>query len=71
VAVTVFIAVEAAGAAFPGDTGRCGLYQALTLLLGPRRRGKYLGQAHDDIAAFFRRYGVNEAALRHRKTPRR
>src|SRR5215470_6166315 len=50
-AVTVFIAVEAAGAAFPGYAGRCGFRQAVPFRLGPRRRGKYLGQALDDIAA--------------------
>jgi hypothetical protein len=53
-AVTVFIAVEAAGAAFPGYAGRCGFRPAPPFRLGPRRRGKYLGQPLDDIAAVFR-----------------
>jgi hypothetical protein len=66
-AVTVFIAVEAAGAAFPGYAGRCGFRQALPFRLSLRRRGKYLGQPLGDIAAVFRRYGVDEVPPRRRE----
>src|SRR5690349_8758820 len=66
-AVTVFIVVEAAGAAFPGYAGRCGFHQALPFRLGPRRHGKYFGQPHDDIAAIFRRYRVDEVPPRRRE----
>src|SRR5580693_8328077 len=59
--------VEAAGAAFPGHAGRRGFRQALPFRLSPRRRGKYLGQPLDDIAAVFRRYGVDEVPPRRRE----
>ena len=62
--MTVFIAVEAAGAAFPAYAGRCGFRQALPFRLGPRRCGKCLGQPLDDIDAVFRRYGVDEVPPR-------
>jgi len=52
--VAVFIAVEAVGAAFPGDAG-------------PRRRGEGLGQPLDDIAAIFRRNDVDEVPPSRRK----
>src|SRR5271166_5404322 len=58
--VAVFISVEAAGAALPGDAGRGCFHQALPFCVGPRRRGEGLGQPLDDIAAIFRRNDVDE-----------
>ena len=65
--VAVFIAVKAAGAAFPGDAGRGGFHQALPFRVGPRRRGEGLGQPLDDIAAIFRRNDVDEVPPSRRK----
>src|SRR5205814_8315957 len=65
--VAVFIVVEAAGTALPGDASRGGFHQALPFCVSPRRRGEGLGQPVDDIAAIFRRNDVDEVPPSRRK----
>lgn len=58
--MAVFVAVEAASAAFPGDAGRGDFHLLRSLGVGSRRREEYLGQSLDDISPIFRRNDIDE-----------